>query len=173
VPADIGIHAVRRVSPRFHAIASAEARRYEYHLLLGEDLFQPHCWQITGDLDRDLMELQATEFLGAHDFSSFCKTSSLKDDGNVCAVDLCCFQWSGDSAIFQVRADRFLHHMVRNMIGTLVDIGRGRKQATVSEILAERNRAAAGGMAPATGLFLAEVLYPENLLDPDFSDGSG
>ena len=161
MPPDIQIHRVCRAPNDFHAIASATARRYAYHLFCGRDIFRPHCWQVAEDLDRAAMDRAAAGLVTTADFSSFCKTSSLKDDGNVCAVSHCAFEWSDDSAIFHVRADRFLHHMVRNMVGTLVDIGRGRLKRTSEEILAARDRTCAGGMAPAAGLFLAEVFYPD------------
>ncbi len=92
------------------------------------DLFRPHCWQSAGPPGprRPWTGPRPTS-VGTHDFTSFCKAASLKDDGNLCAVDLCSFDWLGDSAIFHVRANRFLHHMVRNLVGTLVEIGQGRR----------------------------------------------
>ena len=168
---DVEISRVDRVSPRFNACSSAVSRRYGYHLLLGRDLFRPHCWRVRPDLDRAAMDRAAAEFLGAHDFTSFCKASSLKDDGNVCRIDLCAFDWQGDSAIFGVRADRFLHHMVRIMVGTLVEISLGRGEAeSIPSILAARSRSQAGNMAPPEGLFLEEVRYPAHLLDPAWWD---
>lgn len=171
VPADVGVSGVTRVAPAFNACRDAVSRRYSYHLLLGRDLFRPHCWQLPGGLDRGAMDRACGDFPGAHDNSSFCKTTSLKDDGNVCAIDLCAFDWGDDSAIFHVRADRFLHHMVRIMVGTLVEIGQGRRAPDeIPAILAARSRARAGGMAPPEGLFLEEVCYPAHLLDPAWRD---
>lgn len=168
VPADIAIKDVRRVSGAFNARLSALWRRYSYHLLLGRDIFQPHVWRIEPPLDRTAMEAAAAMLRGRHDFSSFCKTASLKDDGNACTVDVCGFEWHGDRVILHIRADRFLHHMVRTIAGTLVEIGRGRRSAQdIPEILAARNRCRAGGMAPACGLFLEEVAYPPSLLVPE------
>ena len=171
VPDDMAVAAVRPVSPAFNARLGATARRYSYNLLLGRDLFRPHCWQLGADLDRAAMERAAAAVSGVHDFTSFCKAASLKDDGNRCAVDLCRFEWCGDSAIFHVRANRFLHHMVRNLVGTLVEIGQGRRAADdMASILAARARSRAGGMAPPQGLFLEEVTYPERLLDPNWRE---
>ncbi len=175
VPPDLAVTAVSLVSPDFNARLSATARRYSYHLLWGRDIFAPHCWQLDGAPDRAAMDRAAADSLGAHDFSSFCKTSSLKDDGNVCRVDLCRFDWRDDSAmlsaILHVRANRFLHHMVRNLVGTFVEIGQGRRPAAdVPAILAARARSRAGGMAPPEGLFLEAVAYPEHLLDPRWRD---
>jgi tRNA pseudouridine38-40 synthase len=171
VPPDLAVRAVREVSPAFNARLTAMARRYSYHILLGRDLFRPHCWQVEADLDRAAMDRAAAVLSGAHDFTSFCKAASLKDDGNECVVDLCRFEWGDDSAIFHVRANRFLHHMVRNLMGTLVEIGQGRRPAAdMASVLAARTRSRAGGMAPPQGLFLEEVTYPERLLDPDWRE---
>ncbi len=171
VPDDIRVTRARIVSPAFHAIRSATARRYHYHLLSGPDLFQPFVWHLHRKLDRTRMDEAAAIFTGEHDFSSFCKTSSLKDDGNRCRIDLCAFEWAGDSAILKVRGNRFLHHMVRILTGTLVEIGRGQRPVQDAErILAARDRSAAGYMAPAAGLFLEEVTYPDFLLDPDYRE---
>ena len=105
-----------------------------------------------------------------HDFTSFCKASSLKDDGNTCDVTLCGWAWEADRAVFHVQANRFLHHMVRNLVGLLVEIGCGRHDPRdIPRILGARSRSAAGGMAPPQGLFLEEVSYPELLMDPDWS----
>ncbi|MEZ4389230.1 MAG: hypothetical protein R3D98_16920 [Candidatus Krumholzibacteriia bacterium] len=84
-------------------------------------------------------------------------------------MDLCALEWTAEGCILRIRADRFLHHMVRNLVGLLVEVGRGaRRPDDVDAILAARERAAAGMMAPAHGLFLAEVGYPDELLDPGF-----
>ena len=171
VPDDIRIVQARIVSPSFHAIRSATARLYHYHLLLCDDLFRPYAWPLHWKLDRERMDASAAVFCGEHDFSSFCKTSSLKDDGNRCRLDLCTFDWSDDSAILRVRGNRFLHHMVRILAGTLVEIGRGVRPARdATRILAARDRSEAGCMAPAAGLFLEEVSYPEILLDPGYRE---
>jgi len=173
VPEDIEIRAVRRVDPSFNARFSATARSYGYRLLEGRDIFDPDCWQIYYPIDRPAMDRAAAALLGRHVFSSFCKTASLKDDGNFCNVDVCRFVWSGSGAMFEIRANRFLHHMVRTIMGTLVEIGRGSRPADdMPRILAARDRREAGCMAPARGLFLEEVTYPEHLMTaPDPAEG--
>lgn len=169
MPQDIQVRQIAQVSAHFNARFSAVARRYSYHLLFGRDLFREHAWQVYFQLDRDAMDRAAAAFLGDHDFSSFCRTSSLKDDGNRCQVDLCTFDWDERSAIFKVRANRFLHHMVRIMVGTLVEIGQGsRPVACIGEILKARDRSRSGRMAPPCGLFLEEVYYPEKIEEPEW-----
>ena len=174
LPNDITLKNIRVVSQDFHAIRCATSRRYQYHLFLGRDIFRPHEWQLHWPLDKEVMAAAASCLLGEYDFSSFCKSASLKDDGNVCRLDLCDFEWDGDSAIFQVRGNRFLHHMVRIMVGTLVEIGRGLRPAgQIPEILAAGDRSMAGFMAPACGLFMEEVEYPEYLLDSEYREPEG
>ena len=169
-PPDMKILAVRRVSPDFDARFSALARRYSYHLQLCRDIFRQHISHLVSrPLDREAMDAAGTHFLGTRDFASFCKTSSRKEDSSMCAVDLCHFQWADESAIFHISANRFLHHMVRNVVGTLLEVGyRRRGSGEIPAILAARDRRRADGMAPAAGLFLEEVTYPAELLDPDY-----
>jgi tRNA pseudouridine38-40 synthase len=173
VPGDIAITSIRRVSPAFNARVSATARRYSYHILLGRDIFRPFCWQLGRDVDRAAIDRAAAQFTGVHDFTSLCKASSLKADGNACDVSLCTVEWGTDTAVLHVRANRFLHHMVRNLVGLLVEIGYGRfDPRDIPRILGARSRSAAGGMAPPHGLFLEEVTYPPQLLDPGYTPPS-
>jgi tRNA pseudouridine38-40 synthase len=171
MPADIEVRRVRRVSPSFNARHSAVARRYSYRIVQVRDIFRPHAWYVHRPLDREAMDAAAAVLVGTHDFTSFCKAKSLKEDHNRCRIDHCAFDWAVDSAIFHIQANRFLHHMVRNLVGTLVEIGRHeRDRDDIPDILAARRRSASGRMAPAQGLFLEEVFYPEQLLDPAYVD---
>jgi tRNA pseudouridine38-40 synthase len=173
MPRDIAVTRIRRVSPAFNARVSATARRYSYHLLLGRDIFSPFCWQLGRDLDRAAVDRAAAQFVGAHDFTSLCKAASVKANGNTCDVSLCSFEWGPDTAVLHVRANRFLHHMVRNLVGLLVEIGYGRHDPSdIPRILGAHSRSAAGGMAPPQGLFLEEVTYPQQLLDPGYTPPS-
>lgn len=168
-PPDMQITAVTPVSRSFNARFSAVWRRYSYRLSLARDVFdRRYAWQTHWRLDCGAMDAAAASLTGARDFSSFCKTASLREN-NVCDLQVCRFDWDGDSGILHVRADRFLHHMVRTMVGTLVEVGRGcRRPDEIRDILAARDRAAAGAMAPPEGLCLEEVGYPEHLLDPEY-----
>jgi len=170
MPDDIAISQVQMVPMDFNSRFSAVARRYSYHLLFRRDIFQPNNWQLRRPLDHQAMDLAARHFLGSHDCASICKTKSLKPAGNVCHIDLCAFEWLEDSAIFQIRANRFLHHMVRIMVGTMVEVGEGtRLPDDIPGILEARDRSRAGRMAPPEGLFLEEVYYP---VIPTQGDGS-
>lgn len=167
-PSDIEVLGAALVSPAFDARMSALSRRYSYRLQLRRNLFAPFAFHVPWPLDRAAMQVACASLLGVHDFSSFCKAGSLKLD-NHCRVDLCRLEWLDDSGILHIRADRFLHHMVRNIVGLLIDVGRGRrKPADLDRILQARDRCEAGAMAPAHGLFLEEVSYPSRLMDPGF-----
>lgn len=167
-PDDIQIHQVREVSPAFDARLSATWRRYEYHLRWSRNIFDPHAFVVPWTLDRAAMDAACSRVLGTHDFASLCKTSSLKDD-NTCTITRCDLEWTPARCILRVQADRFLHHMVRNLVGLCVEIGRGaRGPEEIDTILAARAREAAGMMAPAEGLFLDAVGYPDELLDPGY-----
>jgi tRNA pseudouridine38-40 synthase len=164
----IEVRAARPVSPAFDARLSATARRYAYRITFRRNIFDPYAFQVPWRLDRAAMDRACRAIQGVHDFASFCKTGSLKDD-NTCRVDLCGLEWQDDGGIFHIRADRFLHHMVRNLVGVLLEVGRGARDTdAIAAILAARDRRAAGMMAPAHGLFLEEVTYPEALMDPGY-----
>jgi len=169
-PEDIDIRAVREVSPSFDARFSANWRRYAYRLGFRRDIFRRRLeWQVSDELDRAAMDAAAARVPGEHDFSSFCKTASLREN-NRCRVVDCAFEWSDDSAIFGIRADRFLHNMVRTLVGTILEVGRGRRAAAdLDDILAARDRRAAGDKAPPCGLYLAEVGYDARLDDPAYT----
>ncbi len=170
---DIHVQAVRPVSPAFDARLKATGRRYAYRLALRRNIFDPFAFEVPWRLDAEAMAAACRLLAGCHDFSSFCKTGSLKDD-NTCNVAVCALEWETTAGILQsgvlhIRADRFLHHMVRNIVGVLLEIGRGsRRPDDVTAILDARDRRRAGMMAPACGLFLEEVYYPEQLLDPSW-----
>lgn len=168
-PADMEITAVTPVSRSFNARFSAIRRRYAYSIGLKRNVFRRNReWYVYWKLDPGAMAEAAAMMIGAHDYSSFCKTDSLREN-NACDVSVCRFDWSGDSGIFHVQANRFLHHMVRTMVGTLIEVGRGyRRPEEIPEILAARDRSFAGAMAPPQGLCLEEVGYPEHLLDPEY-----
>lgn len=171
-PEDLQLLAVRPVSPLFNARFSATARRYSYHFLLRPDVFRRrHAFLVTARLDRGAMDAAAAHLVGTFEFTSFCKESSRREEGRQrCAVDLCRFEWRDDSAILHVRADRFLHNMVRIMAGTLLEVGLGRRRPDdIPAIIAARDRRQAGRTPPAHGLFLEEVSYPPELLDPAFA----
>jgi tRNA pseudouridine38-40 synthase len=166
LPRDISIESIEEVEMGFHAIRDAEGKRYRYLIQDGRqrDVFAGGLsWQCTYQLDMKTM-VRAAEFLvGEHDFSSFEaagseRATSIRD---IRELSLCRKQIAGFSQIvIEVEADGFLYNMVRNIVGTLVEVGRGaREPEWMLEVLAAKNRIAAGPTAPPEGLYLLEVYY--------------
>ncbi len=161
VPADMAIRRCRLVPPGFHARHSARGRRYRYSIIRERNPFLRHTHLlVTAPLDVPAMEEAARALLGEHDFSSFCKASSREEGKTRCRVDRVQWLSDGPELVLEIRADRFLHSMVRVIVGTLLEIGRGRRPPeAIRSILEARSRQAAGRTAPAHGLCLEEVDY--------------
>jgi tRNA pseudouridine38-40 synthase len=147
-----------------HARFDAVEREYRYYIALRKDPFRRDtAWYYSGDLDVEAMNRAAVYLLEAEDFTTFSKLHS-GNRTNLCNVMRARWEAVGDGLVFTIRADRFLRNMVRATVGTLVDVGRGRiTPERFGEILAARDRALASGSAPARGLFLTEVAYPERV----------
>lgn len=170
LPEDITPLAVHEVAPDFNARFSATARFYEYRLgLVPCAPLRRLRWEISRPLDLAAMRAALGLLEGAEDFRAF----STKDGaarGTRCrlrrlALDL--REPAEEELRLAIGADRFLHNMVRIIVGTLVEIGRGRWQPDrVTAILASGDRRLAGPTAPPQGLFLAQVEYPERFLAP-------
>ena len=168
----ISVRDVRRVAPGFSARFDALAREYRYRIVAGAvpPLFlRDFAWWIRKPLDVDAMALGATHLLGEHDSVSFCtKASSIGKTTNrfVETILLTEEEHLGERCIvLRVVGNAFLHSMVRTMVGTLVEVGAGRRpESWVADALAARDREAAGPTAPAHGLTLWDVRYPTGVL---------
>jgi tRNA pseudouridine38-40 synthase len=163
LPDDVFLHEVSDAPEDFHARFSATARRYVYLIGLTESpVWRRRRWFVRGRLDADAMATAGTVLRGEHDFSSFCLAGS-EPAHHRCRVDafsIECEARYGGMFIFHIRADRFLRGMVRSIVGTLVEVGRGRFGAgEVQEILDAMDRGRAGPTAPAHGLYLERVEY--------------
>ncbi|PIQ62214.1 MAG: tRNA pseudouridine(38-40) synthase TruA [Bacteroidetes bacterium CG12_big_fil_rev_8_21_14_0_65_60_17] len=147
----------------FHARYSATSRRYEYALTSEPiALIRRHVWHIRPAPDVDVMARAARDLLGTHDFTSFCRTQA-ETPNRTCTILKAAFRQEPRHGLwtFSIEADRFLHGMVRTIVGTLVDIGQGRLPTdSIPRILARQDRRAASRSAPAHGLTLVSVLYP-------------
>ena len=197
LPPSIRVSAAKTVRSSFHARHSAAAKTYEYRIFRGaicppfEARFVYPCpWP----LDAAALDEAARIFLGEHDFASFAASDpdlssrggARDPDGDEAAPEaakpergstirtILSSAWelawpeAGEFLIYRVRGNGFLHHMVRNLVGTMLDVGRGQLAVReVPKILNARNRAAAGPTAPAKGLFLHSVEYPAD----DFAAG--
>ena len=168
LPPSIRVLESVEVPADFHARKSARAKTYRFRILrdpLCLPFLARYVWHYPYPLDENAMKAAAAEVLGEHDFTSFAAVDPERgrEDPEVSNVrTIFSSAWTRDSGelIYTVRGSGFLHHMVRNLVGTFILTGKGTiKPGGVARILAERNRTAAGATAPASGLFLVEVEY--------------
>ncbi len=165
LPEDIAIIKIVKVSDDAHARFDAQQREYTYFIEPHKNPFTRHSsWQYYVDLDIDKMN-QAAALLSNHkDFTTFAKLNS-NNKSNLC--DLYYARWSRESngaLRFEICANRFLRNMVRAIVGTLVDVGRGKYTVEqFDEIVSSRCLARASAGAPAQGLFLSQIIYPYEL----------
>ncbi len=162
LPQAIAALQAEEVEDAFHARFSARSRLYRYDILNREHrsaLQGRYCWHVPRMLDVDAMAEAGSHLIGVHDFSSFA-TEGEADENRVRHLMDFKLRRSGEHVIAEFRANAFLRSMVRVIVGTLVDVGLGkRKPADIAEILQAQERKAAGKTAPACGLCLVEVEY--------------
>ena len=165
LPHDISIESLTPVSAEAHARFDAKEREYTYYISIVKNPFRrASAWINYQPLDIEKMNEAAKSLLEYSDFTSFAKLNS-NNKTNICRIMVA--EWvreEGGILRFTIRADRFLRNMVRSIVGTLVDVGRGRY--TVDEFRAiveakDLSRSSAG--APAQGLFLSDVVYPKEI----------
>jgi tRNA pseudouridine38-40 synthase len=159
LPPDIAVFRLQQVGDDFHARFSAASRRYCYYMCPRKrPLLFKRVWMVFYEVDWGRVESECAAIIGAHDFSAFCASGSGARHAR-CTVRQATLSSQGDLKVFTVEADRFVYMMVRSLIGTLVDIGRGRLAASLTGIIASRDRKLAGTTAPACGLVLDNVYY--------------
>lgn len=168
LPDDITVPSVEEAPFGFHALRSARRKRYRYviHDSNVRDVFaRRYVWCWPTQLDDKAMARAATSLAGTHDFSSFETAGSERESSvrTVFAIDVArSISGRPHEIQVEVEADGFLYNMVRAIVGTLVEVGRGaRPEQWVADVLAARNRSAAGRTAPPQGLFLLCVKYDE------------
>jgi tRNA pseudouridine38-40 synthase len=160
MPLDVRIREVTVVSSSFHARYSAKWRRYRYRFIYQPSALDRHrAWFPPFSVNWELAIQESKEFLGVHDFTAFSKAD--KDNDNpMCNIQAIAWHRNDMGITFEIQSDRFLRHMVRSIVGTMVDVGRGRfSTGTVARLLSSRNRTECGVTAPARGLYLVEVGY--------------
>ncbi|MDZ7780139.1 MAG: tRNA pseudouridine(38-40) synthase TruA [Gemmatimonadota bacterium] len=164
LPSDIWIQSAEVAPARFHPRFDAIARTYRYDVgtasLAASPFHSRWCWVVPSVLDVDLMRRAAQRIVGNHSFRAFAK-SGQPERGDRCSVHRAEWtEWSLGHR-FQITADRYLHHMVRYLVGTMVDIGRGKRPLEeLDELLAGAPHVQTSPPAPPEGLFLALVEYP-------------
>lgn len=174
LPKNIVVHELSPVADDFHARFSAISRRYHYFIHFHKDPFADRfSWRSIHPLDLERMNLGAQFLLGTHDFSCFEKVGG-NNKTSICTVRTA--RWSiyrpthvsvmgypcteGDYIVFEIEADRFLRNMVRAVVGSLVEVGRGKKDPQwIGELIEKGTRSDAGTSVPGNALFLSEVLF--------------
>jgi tRNA pseudouridine38-40 synthase len=164
LPQDIAVSQIKQVADDMHARFDAVARTYHYHVYTGKDPFLRHyATRLYYEPDYDLMNLAAEQLLQYTDFTSFSKLHS-DAKTNICHVEYARWvQVAPNHWRFEIKADRFLRNMVRAIVGTLLEVGRGRLTLIdFSKVIESKSRNSAGESVPAKGLSLVAVDYPTN-----------
>ena len=162
LPRDVRILSARRMPSGFHARRNAFSKVYRYQIFLGP-IMLPHLareyFHFPYRVDLEKMQTASRQFVGEHDFASFAKAGS-SVSGTVRRIFRCELRKRGHRLLFTVEGNGFLHHMVRNMAGTLLEVGRGSMSLNdFRQLFLMRDRTLAGFTAPAHGLVLLKVQY--------------
>lgn len=168
LPVSIRVLEASDAPQEFHARKSARAKTYLYRMYRGAicpPFLARYAWHYPYPLDEGAMQRAALLVIGEHDFTSFAAVDPERGceeepGSNVRSIFESNWQSAPDELIYTVRGNGFLHHMVRNLVGTFVLVGKGTLQPEdILRILREQKRSAAGATAPASGLFLVNVDY--------------
>ena len=168
LPPSIRVFEAVEVATEFHARKSARAKTYCYRMFRGPicpPFVARYVWHFPYPLDEELMKAAAGLVIGKHDFTSFAAVDPELGrqeavETKVRTIFSSCWERRGEEFIYSVRGDGFLHHMVRNLVGTFLLVGKGTLRAEdIVRILEARDRSAAGATAPASGLCLVSVEY--------------
>jgi len=162
LPQDIVIHEIVPVLPGGHARFSALWREYEYFIIREKDPFNyNNAYFVQGNLNIDIMNACANLMWGKHDFQCFSKVNT-QVKNYFCNIHFARWEEQEHFLKFKIRADRFLRNMVRSIVGTLLDVGRGKiSVAEFNNIMNSHDRSEASLSVPAKGLTLTDVRYPE------------
>jgi tRNA pseudouridine38-40 synthase len=164
LPDSIVIIKCRQVNTDFHARYNAKSKTYQYWLFnhpTPKAIGRQYAWHIRAPLDKDAMAAAAEQLIGRHDFSAFEGSGSPRSHSvrHILKAEFI-KEYKPDYLIFEIEADGFLRFMVRNIVGTLVDVGCGKTNVEkFTTILTSRDRRQAGATAPPHGLFLLKVSY--------------
>ena len=161
LPVDIAVKNLIKVAPSAHVRFDATLRAYEYHVHFNKNPFKTDkSWFNKDVLDVKAMNEAAAIILEYQDFGAFCKANA-DNFTNICEVSQSEWELTDDGLIYHVKANRFLRNMVRAIVGTLTDVGKGKLvPSDLHQIIQSQNRSAAGASVPACGLYLTQVHYP-------------
>jgi len=169
LPDDVWVAAAHEMAPRFHARYDATARRYAYHVGTDDAAHSPFRrtreWPVVRPLDRGRLDDAAAALVGEHAFHGFAvKGTAPADDHHRCTIHEARWRARDGGLAFDVEANRFLHHIVRFLVGTMIDIGLGRRPPEdLPRLLAAGDNSEVSAPAPAHALFLDAVRYPADL----------
>jgi tRNA pseudouridine38-40 synthase len=162
LPSDIVVTAAEEAPPKFDLMGGPKSKLYRYTIYTGRHrpvLQLAQCWHIPRELDVAAMNQAAQQLVGTKDFKSFATAKDRREE-TVRTIFRCDVTTEGDWIYVDVEGDAFLYNMVRNIVGTLVEVGAGRwTPERMPEIIAAKNRTAAGPLAPAQGLCLMWIKY--------------
>lgn len=161
LPEDIGIYSCKDVSQRFHARLNAKTKTYRYRVWNSDApcVFErKYVYVDTESTDLERMRRAAGQFLGEHDFSAFCANKNMKKS-TVRFIHHLDIEQDGRELVFTVTGNGFLHHMVRILVSTLLEVGKGERSVESIPLLFGGKRSEAGPLIPACGLCLMEVSY--------------
>jgi tRNA pseudouridine38-40 synthase len=160
LPHSIVVRDAKEVPGNFNARHDAKSRRYSYFISQEPTALQRnYCWQVFQNLDFELMQACAKQIIGKHGFRSFCTVETDLHQHH-CTISSAEWKQKDGLLVFEITANRFLHGMVRTLVGTMVNVGRGHTRIEeFTTLLEEKDRSLAGMSAPAKGLFLEEICY--------------
>ncbi|WP_177604526.1 tRNA pseudouridine(38-40) synthase TruA [uncultured Phocaeicola sp.] len=169
LPPDISVYRVRQVRPEAHARFDATYRTYKYYITTRKDPFnRAYSWRIFQPLDFEKMNEAARTLFDYIDFTSFSKLHTDVKTNNCKIMQAYWEQTGSDEWVFTIQADRFLRNMVRAVVGTLVEVGRGKLSVEgFRRVVEEKNRCSAGTSVPGNALFLVDIGYPDALFEVD------
>lgn len=169
LPEDVWVASAFEMRPEFHARYSATARRYSYYVGTDDEANSPFRRRtehaVGHRLDHGRLRESAASLLGEHSFRAFAvKGTAPETDSHVCDVRVATWNERTGGLVFEIEANRFLHHMVRFLVGTMLDVGSGRRPTNdVRQLLSASDNSEASPPAPANALFLDSVRYPAEL----------
>ena len=162
LPEDIAVIELKEAAPRFHSRLNACGKRYCYRVInsgIPNVFWRRYAQEIPDSLDLDAMRKAAAFLCGEHDFKSFTSAKKGKKS-TVRRIDAITIEKEGDLITFTFTGNGFLHHMVRILMGTILEVGSGKREPeSITEVIAACDREAAGPLVPAKGLTLMEVYY--------------
>lgn len=173
LPDEVWVERVQEVDPAFHPRYDALRRTYRYEVGLHRHARSPFhrrwCWPLDDPIERGLLHRAAEVVVGEHSFEAFAKAGQ-PERGTRCEIFEAVWSDTDLGVRFLVTADRYLHHMVRYLVGTMVDVARGRRAlAEMARLIAGEPGLVTSPPAPAEGLFLHRVVYPGDSPDSQSS----